>query len=341
MNYSIISKYRTQIMGIAVLWIAILHATMWFPIEPINWLFKALGQNGVDIFLFLSSFGLYYSWQKDPDTKNFLKKRFLRIIPVFIPIALFECHYYRLTFQESALMVSTLYFWKTGIRTNWYISAIIVLYLLSPIYLRVFEKKEKIATIISITISLIIRYFFFVTPYTVFFARIPVFLLGFYIGYLSYNNKEIDKKMIIIYMLSFVICIGILRWSYNNLNEYFLWDFGIYFYPMVLVAVPFCLLFANLFDFCNRYSIPLVNSLFYKVGSVSLEFYLLHELMIKIVPNIITVNPYYSAYGIILNVVIIFMTYYAAKYYHDTLAYLATVIKDIYGKKKEKVKKEC
>ena len=84
----------------------------------------------------------------------------------------------------------------------------------------------------------------------------------------------------------------------------------------------------------------MINDLFHKIGTVSLEFYLLHELMIKIVPNIITVNPYYSAYGIILNVVIIFMTYYAAKYYHDTLAYLATVIKDVYGKKKKKVKKE-
>ena len=193
MNYSIISKYRTQIMGIAVLWIAILHATMWFPIEPINWLFKALGQNGVDIFLFLSSFGLYYSWQKDPDTKNFLKKRFLRIIPVFIPVALFRCYYLRYDLFQSFLTITALEFWINTGRSVWYISAIIVLYLITPIYLKKFENNERKLTMLSIVSSFIIGALFFKTGYTVFFCRVPIFFLGFYIGYLAYNQKEVSK----------------------------------------------------------------------------------------------------------------------------------------------------
>ena len=340
MNYSIISKYRTQIMGIAVLWIAILHATMWFPIEPINWLFKALGQNGVDIFLFLSSFGLYYSWQRDPDTKNFLKKRFLRIIPVFIPVALFRCYYLRYDLFQSFLTITALEFWINTGRSVWYISAIIVLYLITPIYLKKFENNERKLTMLSIVSSFIIGALFFKTGYTVFFCRVPIFFLGFYIGYLAYNQKEISKFNLVIYILMFVVGFGIYRYLFSYVNETVLWDYGLYWYPMFIIIIPFCLFFSYFFSLCKEYRFPLINDLFHKIGTVSLEFYLLHELMIKIVPNIITVNPYYSAYGIILNVVIIFMTYYAAKYYHDTLAYLATVIKDVYGKKKKKVKKE-
>ena len=82
--------------------------------------------------------------------------------------------------------------------------------------------------------------------------------------------------------------------------------------------------------------IPLINDLFHKIGTISLEFYLLHELMIKIVPNIITVNPYYSAYGIILNVVIIFMTYYLARYYQDGLNYVLGLIKKLWQKEEER-----
>ena len=328
MNYSIISKYRTQIMGIAVLWIAILHATMWFPIEPINWLFKSLGQNGVDIFLFLSSFGLYYSWQKNPDTKIFLKKRFLRIIPVFIPIALFRCYYLKYSLYQSILTITALEFWINTGRSVWYISAILVLYLITPFYLKRFDNNEKKLTIISMIISFIIGAIFFKTGYTVFFCRLPIFFLGFYVGYLAYNQRAVSKVSLIVYVLMFIGGFGIYRYLFVHVSEIALWDYGLYWYPMIIIIIPFCLFLSYFFNKCHEYKIPLINDLFYKIGSVSLEFYLFHELIIKIVPHIITVNPYYGAYGIILNIMIIFMTYYLAKYYQDGLNYMLGLIKN-------------
>ena len=110
MNYSIISKYRGHIMGFATLWIALLHASMWFPIEPINWL-KLIGQGGVDIFLFLSAFGLYYSYQKDDNKIHFWKKRFMRVIPIFIPLALLRWYYNDYSTTDGLLMLTTLSFW--------------------------------------------------------------------------------------------------------------------------------------------------------------------------------------------------------------------------------------
>lgn len=322
MNYSIISKYRTHIMGIATLWIAVLHATMWFPVEPINWIFKSLGQNGVDIFFFLSSFGLYYAYQKDKNPKSFLYKRFIRILPTYIPVVLFCWYYEHYSMGKGFLVLSSLYFWVTGERTKWYISAILVLYLFTPFYLKRFEKNEVKMTIISIILSFVLGACFFNGPFTVFFARIPMFLLGFLVGYWSYNKKEISKKEYFLQVASFILGFAIFAFSYATFDEYFLWDYGLYFYPMLLIVIPFCLLFAQLFDFLNRHSIPLINDMFYKVGVVSLQFYLLHEVLLRVIPHIIVVTDYYSAYGIVFNVLVIFITYYVSKYFKDAIDYL-------------------
>ena len=79
MKQSLLSKYRTELMGFALLWIAFVHAQMWFR-NPILQAFKLTGQGGVDIFLFLSSFGLYYAYQKKEPYFTYLKKRLLRIL---------------------------------------------------------------------------------------------------------------------------------------------------------------------------------------------------------------------------------------------------------------------
>ena len=190
MNYSIISKYRGHIMGVATMWIALLHASMWFPIEPINWI-KLTGQGGVDIFLFLSAFGLYYSYQNDNNKFSFWKKRFVRIFPIFIPLAILRWYYNDYSFDQGIMMLTTLLFWVTGDRSTWYISAIVPLYLITPYYLKVFDKRPKISTVVAIISTFVISIFFFSGPYIVFFARVPVFFLGFYAGYLADHKSEI------------------------------------------------------------------------------------------------------------------------------------------------------
>lgn len=321
MNYSIISKYRGHIMGFATLWIALLHASMWFPIEPINW-FKLIGQGGVDIFLFLSAFGLYYSYQKDDNKIHFWKKRFMRVIPVFIPLALLRWYYNDYSTTDGLLMLTTLLFWVSGQRETWYISAIVPLYLITPFYLKHFKGKEVKCTIIAIILTFILSIFFFKGPYIVFFARVPIFFLGFYAGYLSYNQVSITKKHWLMHIIAFIVGFGILRWAFVYTNEYVLWDYGLYWYPMLLAGWSLCLFLASIFDKLDKYHVPVVTNVFGKVGVVTLEFYLLHDLMIKFMTNILTINPMYSAYGIVLNVLVIFITYYISLYYHNAFNWL-------------------
>ena len=321
MNYSIISKYRGHIMGVATLWIAILHASMWFPIEPLNWLIKGIGQGGVDVFLFLSAFGLYYSFQKDDNKISFWKKRFIRIFPIFIPLALLRWYYNDYSTTDGILMLATLLFWVNGQRETWYISAIVPLYFITPFYLKYLKNREAKLTILTILATFLLSTYFFKGPYIVFFSRLPVFFLGFYAGYLAYNKVVISKKDLIVQAAAFLIGFGILRIAFVYTNEIILWDYGLYWYPMLLATWPLCLFLSILFDKLDTLKVPAITSCFKKIGAVTLEFYLLHDLMVKFISNVVTINAAYSAYGIVLNVLIIFVTYYFALYYHNAMAW--------------------
>lgn len=67
MNLSLLSTYRTQLMGIATLMIVICHSVGFGCYCP-NFLLDTFirhGSLGVDIFLFLSGLGCWYSLNQD------------------------------------------------------------------------------------------------------------------------------------------------------------------------------------------------------------------------------------------------------------------------------------
>ena len=67
-----ISAYRTPIMGFSILWVMLYHIGLEYDYP--NFVISkmmSLGYGGVDFFIFLSGFGLYYSYLKDNRIKNF------------------------------------------------------------------------------------------------------------------------------------------------------------------------------------------------------------------------------------------------------------------------------
>lgn len=315
MSYSLVSKYRTHLMGFAVLWIALLHASMYFPVEIVNWI-KLTGQGGVDIFLFLSSFGLYYAYQKEKRPIPFILRRLLRILPYYIPIAFYRCIYLNYNIQETILMLTTLSFWIYWDRSYWYVSGILFLYCCTPFFLNFIKKNFEKVILISVVISFIISLFLLSTRWSVFTSRIPVFLLGFIFGKYSYEKKEITKKMKTWLLLSFFIGLIILRGAFVYLNEDLLWATGLYWYPFILIAPSLCLYISwFLFYLEDRKIVFLANEL-KKIGTVSFEFYLLHEVLLTAFTVIIVINPMYNAYGYILNIIVMLITYAISYYYH-------------------------
>ena len=64
-NLKDLSSFRTQLMGMAAIMILVCHAEASHVLMP-GWLAKMMnfGNFGVDIFLFLSGLGCYYSLSK-------------------------------------------------------------------------------------------------------------------------------------------------------------------------------------------------------------------------------------------------------------------------------------
>ena len=147
-DLSKVSLYRTQLMGIAAILIVLCHASL-YGVQMCSVLSTILniGNIGVDVFLFLSGMGCYYSLNK-PKSGGMLswyKRRFLRI---FIPYTLSQIPFWgfyiingNFDFFDSLYEFSTLSFWTrhTGM---WYIALLIPLYILTPSLYYLFERTK-------------------------------------------------------------------------------------------------------------------------------------------------------------------------------------------------------
>lgn len=89
----LISKYRSELMGIAIIWVILYHLIL-TQNSPYSFGFLdsilGNGYGGVDIFLYLSGFGLVRSWNKCLQQNHshainlFYKRRILRLAPTYI-----------------------------------------------------------------------------------------------------------------------------------------------------------------------------------------------------------------------------------------------------------------
>lgn len=200
MKLSLLSKYRTELMGIAILNVILFHLGDLNPIREI-W---SYGYLGVDVFLLLSGMGLVYSWKKDNKISSFYKKRFERIIPTYL---LIEVVYLSIKvklgeipdIKSAVYMITGMNFWKYSDRTFWYIYAICVLYLIFPLIMKVINARNKeffnfILILISLYIAVLIISVTKFNYLLIFITRIPVFVLGIYIGN-SIGNVEKKQKI--------------------------------------------------------------------------------------------------------------------------------------------------
>ena len=173
--YYYLSQYRSELMGLAILWVVWFHSSVqlnFFHIGIINSSFsliKGVGYGGVDIFLLVSGMGIYNSLEKN-DVSQYIKNRIRRITPVWwsyliICIVLgyffFEIHFSKLEILGFATFTG---FWlDMPNQGNWYVYAIILFYLVSPVFYSLIKnsKNKLLMTIFLIAVALVISVSFF------------------------------------------------------------------------------------------------------------------------------------------------------------------------------------
>ena len=82
-----ISKYRSELMGFSIIWIMMLHFQFEI-VKPLGFIAQ-YGFAGVEIFMFVSGLGIYYSLDKNRQIIPYYLKRIRRIFPAYYIVGIF------------------------------------------------------------------------------------------------------------------------------------------------------------------------------------------------------------------------------------------------------------
>lgn len=294
-NYKFISTYRTQLMGFAILWVVFYHSTINLSVVPILDPIKSIGYGGVDVFLLLSGLGLYYAYQKSTNVHviTFYKRRLERIIPTYLPVVLAICLLYwsfgEMSLTEMILNLTTLSFWlNSPNRFDWYVPAILVLYLITPLFMRFFTTYNKYVTVtivslIGVLLSLMISSTA-LSHLLIFTVRIPIFFIGILIGYFVDKNKKFTKLHLIILIAMMIVGLALLAVVQKYFTDY-LWSFGLWWYPFIFITLPLCMFAAAFLQILSGLRSMKFRFLSF-CGTHSLEIYLIHERILKLATTI-------------------------------------------------------
>lgn len=324
-----ISKYRTPIMGLSILWVIFYHIGLEYkyPNHVIGKI-ASLGYGGVDFFIFLSGFGLYYSYLKDNRIDHFYSKRLFRIFPEFIMVTIVFC-IARGDFSiiEVLIRISTIGFWfpQFSIPFNqWYVSAIIMFYLAFPLYMNYFNKKPKLLVIVGcvlgLVLTLIYSYIYIVlyphekSGLILFTARIPLFCIGVYFARLSVSVSYVTKTFCFILVGLSVLFLIILILLISSVDYWLLRNGGLYYYPFIFIVPGGCLVISRVLKV-----IPQMARLLGFFGNVSFELYLVHEELICYsrvwLQNVEILSLYFTIGIVVVSIVFAYLVFFINKFF--------------------------
>lgn len=258
-----LSTYRKALMGIAILWVVLYHFGFHTPI--ISHITR-FGYAGVDIFMFLSGFGLFYSMNHDSNLRHYYKKRFIRIFPTYFIIGAFLSLFcFHDTFSRYLWRCSTLGFWTNGVYYEWFIPSILLLYALFPLAFKLISYKKWIYWLTIILFILIAGYSVFDPSFIdnwhfLLLYRIPIFLYGCMIAYQIKHNVPSKEYNILTIIGLFIFIVFFLNPELRT--RYFAFTF---LTPLLLIIMCFVLK-----------NITIINKLGGVIGAASLEIYLIH-----------------------------------------------------------------
>lgn len=290
-EFQLINKYRGCLMGFAALWILIFHqwTVLFKPVGVfvLETFIKRIGFCGVDIFLFLSGMGLYFSIQSH-SILQFYYRRIRRLIIPVLAVGLFSCVVDNWTFLDLIKNVFGINFYAEDIYTFlWFVPAIATLYFFFPLYYKIFSRASD-KTIFTLCVLILWLLASLALRDTMrqdlfgFTNRIPIFCTGCFVGYLSEQEKlKFSRSTWILLILTFILGLY-LSWLTNFKDMQLLVPTPNCCVPNFLMTISISILFPKVFELlCN---IPKINLVVRGLicflsflGTFSLELYCVQE----------------------------------------------------------------
>lgn len=241
--------------------------------------------NFVFLFMIISSFGMccgYYNKIKNNEVsfEKFYSKRFKKIMPFFLSLLVFnvvvEHNFSSLIegFANSTMMFGLLQKDIEVLGVAWFLGLIFIYYFMFPFFVYLFSNKKRawLTTIMALLMNLSCIYYFNVGRTNMFYS-----FIYFCVGGLLYLYKEniisFFKSKRVFSLI--IILITILLYFALPLKNVYLSTLR---YIMVSIA---------LIIYAISYSSKVLNNKFTKfIGNISLEIYLCHMIIFRIVEKV-------------------------------------------------------
>ncbi len=296
MTLNFISKYRTVIFGISIISIILFHycedyvsAFQKGNVDSnliIFGYYKCISSIGVEVFLFLSGLGLFYSMSNNSNLIRFYEKRVKRLV---IPYAIVGIIFWSLLdifinkdgiieFFKDFTFVT---FFTEGERTIWFIGVIFIFYLIFPlIYKLIVSKSGATKAFVLILVIYAADYGIWQLWPSIYnnieigVMRLPCFILGALCAYLI--KKDIQIKNIISVLITIGLVFKLLD-VFVDMPQYYSRIIAT-FYAISLVLIVCYLL--------EKFQWKQFNKIMGIVGAYSLELYMIHVCTRKLVKSI-------------------------------------------------------
>ena len=292
-----ISRFRAEQMGAAMLFVILFHVALDRG-DPFYGL-RRCGNVGVDIFLFLSGVGLWFSWVKTPDVLRFYRRRLLRIVPTWIVVATaFYLPDYLGARRFSHSIVDLIGditinwdFWLHDELTFWYVPAIMALYLVAPWYMRLIQSRPVyrwlplLMVIWCVMVQWVLPIHHAVGHIEIFWSRVPIFFIGINFGEMVRTRRQLSSDAVWLLLITFLMTFGTCLY----LEQVRHGQFPLFVERMLYI--PFTVCTVLVMNRIFRRTPQWVNRLFRFVGALSLEAYLIHIHFV-----LVYVQPYHLGY---------------------------------------------
>ncbi len=295
---SLLSKYRNVLMGIGILDVLIWHFAGAYHLEGIS--AQVFGTITRSVFtpgfLFLSGFGIYYSYSANSNKIDFFKRRLGRLlIPFWVMVTIIFL--FRLAVSGVGDlsyylgMITTASFWLPGKTFNyWYIAVVIAFYIVYPfIHDFVFGKnnnngrgeiylKTSLICVSLVILNIVLgEYYPYYDELELAIPKLPMLFIGMIAGYLA---KVEDTEINII---SWSLLIGttvIICYLLKKDNKYF----DQYYYIIdKLLTIPLLIIIFEFLVSRNNALIKRLLSVFTWLGAFTLELYVIHIYLMRVV----------------------------------------------------------
>lgn len=275
---------RSYLMGVSILWIIGLHFYMYsaYPENSIWGFLFAKGYLGVDVFLFLSAYGLCFSYNSNT-LPCFYKRRLLRLYPMYLLFAIATVLVFGKTYTESR--IELVLYQCTGVASfrqtdfEWYVPALIVIYALFPVIYKctdwIYRNFKQGLILLAVLLSLISPIISKVL-FPMFASRLSIIVLGI-ATYFSLRNGD-NKFLYVMYALCALFAILFKQGKGPD------WSLMIPGLLCLLSLGPVSMPLNNVFSFLGKHSLELYLSQSFALNQFFLksEIDYVHKCLISI-----------------------------------------------------------